>query len=130
MCLQCCVDAQVVVPSILLGNNNAHEKSIDRLPWSLYVATKDGFQDEWPKDWYGLLRINDPDFVFPINIDNPDWDALHDAFYCLPRIGRDFYDACVRTGWNQSKYIHPETWFIHYVILVLKDIKTPKEKKT
>lgn len=123
MCLQCCVDAKEVIRFILPAKRTA-QHSIDNEGWHLYVATKEDslYKDEWPLGWYGLLRINDPEFVFPLDLDNPDWDTIHDNFFCTPEVGHSFYEACVRAGYmkDPSNFVHVETWFIRMVIEKLK----------
>ena len=112
MCLQCVVDAKAIIRFIL-------SKTVScPTGWHLYVATKD--DEEWPKGYYGLLRMNNPDFVFPLkDLDNPDWDAIYDAFLCNPEIGYKFYQSCIDAGYNQDGSV--EDWFIKRLILKLKE---------
>lgn len=49
MCMQCSAGAKLVKENVLPG-------------YSLYQSTKD--TAEWPLGWFGLVRCNDPAFVF------------------------------------------------------------------
>ena len=49
MCMQCVVDALVVIEDILPG-------------YALMISTKD--DPRWPKGSFGLVYCNDPDFVW------------------------------------------------------------------
>lgn len=58
MCLQCMTEAVNV-----LGKNKELLPANDfDGPWFLMKAVKD--HKDWPAGWYGLVRYNDPDFVF------------------------------------------------------------------
>lgn len=109
MCLQCVVEAEEVVRDIVSG-------------YSLYVATNDTEPDDWPKGWYGLVQINDPDFVFPCDFYGSDGidgqlpggsSKALDYFYMTPFHGHRFIEACKASGWEgHDVHGHPELWFL------------------
>ena len=62
MCLQCLTKSKVIVKEILPG-------------YCLQKATVG--HAEWPKGYYGLVRINDPDFIWK-------GEPLEDPLYNMP----------------------------------------------
>jgi hypothetical protein len=106
MCLRCNVDAKLVIEEVIPGCH-------------LYVSQKD--DDDWSKGWYGLVRVNDPDFIFFCDFSQSEekhpelpkgaYDAI-DWFYMIPYKGYCFIEACKRAGWNYDNHGHPELWFL------------------
>ncbi len=109
MCLQCEVDAQCVLREIIPG-------------YQLYISIKD--HEEWPKGQYGLVRCNDPDFVFAIPKDRDDegewYDFILYEFLMEPLTGYNFVSACMAAGWNQKEHGDVAIWFVERILERLK----------
>lgn len=116
MCLQCPAEAQTLVADILPG-------------YSLMVARKD--TPKWPQGYYGLVRQNDPDFVWPgplladpledlsdeeidaLPEDDPRFqasdrfhkytDQIESAFISDPLTGYAFVSACMAAGYDSDR---------------------------
>jgi len=115
--MQCVVDAQPVIRNIVPG-------------YHLYVSTKTVSEaPEWPKGWYGLLRQNDPEFIFCVDVKDfklpgTNLDDVYDSFYTTPMRGYDFVRACKKAGYNPKKHgYHIYVWFIEHMIKQFKKNK-------
>lgn len=60
MCLSCVVHAKII-------EITPENKYVLPNGYLLEISTVDG-EEQWPKGWYGLVRCNGPDFVFPLNL--------------------------------------------------------------
>jgi hypothetical protein len=104
------------------------------------IATKADSTD-WPKGWLGLVKENDPLFVWPykplLDIDDPAFDRLHpvdpelalwklfidyvfeveENFACsYPIQGYEFVSACIKAGYQPEQYgVNVVWWFINFV---------------
>ena len=111
MCLQCVTTAKKLVDNVLPG-------------YSLYQAV-DGCQ-EWPKNWYGLVQRDDPDFIWEdkpipdptkglsdVEINNMDDHAfslyhrtsekIEKSFKTDPMTGYNLVKACMSAGYDPDK---------------------------
>jgi len=125
MCLQCLTDAVILKEEILPG-------------YHLMKAMKDA--EGWKKDQFGLIRQNDPDFVW----DNPGpepcagmpdeeinncpeekWDRqtewqkkveqIEKNFISDPMTCYEFVATCMAVGYDPKKDgFNVVMWFIHY----------------
>lgn len=134
MCLQCVTEAEVLVKNILPG-------------YSLMIA-KVGHK-EWPKGSYGLVRCDDPDYVWkgrPIidsfeGMSDKEINALSDdslevrqnnKFFKLveklepqfknsPELGYDLYRACKKAGYSEIKHGRRLlSWLVNHMALKMK----------
>lgn len=97
MCLQCVVDAKCVIKDFIP-------------PYHLYVSQKD--DEEWPIGEYGLVVINDPDVIFPSNLDDPDMGSY---FYLDPFRGHRLWNACIKSGYDPDK--HKDGYWVYSWII-------------
>lgn len=130
MCLECVTEAETLIEDIIPG-------------YRLTVAMKDA--EDWPKGYYGLVRGNDPDFVWPPDdyIDpfsgmtdeeieaadekapDPRWQEwydfasfiarIRDRFNTHPIIGWHFINACQECGYDHYYDGDVIYWFIDRV---------------
>lgn len=126
MCLQCAVNA-VSYGEVLPG-------------WYLARATNDRAPEEWPKDHWGLIRINDPDFVWESTptvdpyhgmTDNEinsaaaadiscrddkyhaDVNMFEEALVCDPETGYKLVEAAKAAGWDSWRHGRFAWWLFH-----------------
>lgn len=125
MCLQCVTEAETIIEFPIIGY------------W--LMQSKKGHPD-WPEGYFGLVKCNDPDFVWegevyydPLDemtddeIDaipkgDPLWekywafsehvDRVEPAFSCRPELGYQFVNACIASGYNRHKDGYVLYWFI------------------
>jgi len=129
MCLQCSTDAKLIIEDVIPG-------------YSLYQAKKNA--EGWPEEWYGLVKENDPTFVFPAFGLDPDLcDSLTEEqinalpedskelksvekfdkyvhtykhlFETDPNSGWDFVESCMRDGYSPDIDGFVECWFLNKV---------------
>lgn len=133
MCLQCSV-ASVSFGEILPG-------------WYLQRATRDDElgDDTWPKDWWALVEVNDPTFVFETT---PELDPTHSVAYsdfteeqnkslelwCRkarkfqneligpPKDGHRLIEAAKQAGWDRKKDPNFAEWLFHRMARILNCI--------
>jgi hypothetical protein len=129
MCLQCTAEARILLEHAIPG-------------YALMVATKD--TEEWHTGQYGLVHINDPDFIWtgdPLidpteEVSDEEWDALSNddprrfafdrlvdlvesmkpCFKTDPMTGFSFIQACMQDGYTPA--LHGRVvlyWFIDHI---------------
>jgi len=137
MCLQCMAKAKIVVEEVLPG-------------YQLMIATE-GHED-WPKDHYGLVQCNDPDFVWggapmldplfyltdeqqeAFSDDDPIWDKtdelfklvekMEPSFVCDPIVGYQLVQACKKAGYDEEKHgLKVLCWLVHHMAEKMGQIK-------
>ena len=136
MCLQCMTEAETVLEFPILG-------------YWLMRATVD--HPEWPEGHFGLVKCNDPDFVWEGEIhydpldemtddeiealpkDGPEWEKywafakhierIEPAFNCRPELGYQFVGACVASGYNIDEDGYVIDWFISRIGKMLEKKK-------
>jgi len=115
--MQCTVDAQPVLWDIVPG-------------YHLFVSTQTVPEEpDWPKGWYGLLRQNDPEFIFYVDVKDfkfpgTDLTEVCDSFDTTPMRGYDFVRACRKAGYNPKRHgYHIYVWFIGHMVKELKKNK-------
>ncbi len=140
MCLQCITDSATLIPDVLPG-------------YRLQIARTD--HPDWPKGYLGLVRSNDPDFVWPYSpivdpefTDDEEMNALKpgcpeliawDRFaghveICQPHFKTDpatgyyFVNACESAGWNGFDG-DPVYWFLSRISRALRWEELPDEVK-
>jgi hypothetical protein len=128
MCLQCVTEAETVLDDPILG-------------YILMVAKRDS--EEWPAGHYGLVKCNDPDFIWegkplldPLEgMDDDAIDALADdseewagyerfmdfvekirpVFNTDPYTGHQFVRACEASGYKWKQDGDVVMWFIDHI---------------
>jgi hypothetical protein len=120
MCLQCVAESEEVIRDIVPG-------------YALHRGTKD-VPDEWPVGHYGVVKMNDPMFVFPLPDDATEDDILMSALDMSDKFGfslwegYDFTAACVAAGYvPDTDGYNVMAWFMEHVARRLKDL--PVEQK-
>lgn len=121
MCLQCVVESEIIIEGILPG-------------YFLSQSTKDG-DEEWPKGRYGIVKINDPEFVFPADpVKEP---AEQEAFFkwmnevvypandaIMMRLQPlDIYNliqAAIKVGYSPEVDGDFAAWLVNYVAVQLE----------
>lgn len=105
MCLQCIAKSEIVVKDIIPG-------------YSLHRSTVD-VPDEWPLGFFGVVKMNDPLFVFPAILATDNEKSLQesaakmiDGFGFTVDQGYDFVTACVAAGYDGTKSAI-EWFFMH-----------------
>lgn len=134
MCLQCCTNA-VDYGEVLPG-------------WGLYRAQKDDQEIDpvWPKDHWGLIQCNDPDFVWEvtpeldpsfgktddqINAETPEeWEAseawlkkvaeFSNDLISDPKTGYQLVAAAVEAGYDLETDGRFEAWFFHRMARIIR----------
>lgn len=113
MCEQCCAST-ICIGELVPG-------------WFLVLATKDGAVMKAGN--YGLLRINDPDFIFTVkpvkdkfyHLSDEEINhlplvdflsntrklgevhySIYDSLKCSPEIGYKLYCSCIKTGYKED----------------------------
>lgn len=127
MCMQCLVN------SVSVGTDQIIPQ------YYLLRSTKAAYADpnfeEWPLGWYGFVRKDDPDFVFPPP--TPNLEPKSAAYYReVARFGEcfrksldankivDFMAAARKAGYSKRKTRHFEQWLYDWCV---KWIQTHKE---
>lgn len=134
MCLQCLTKAKIIVQDVLPG-------------YGLVKAMVG--HDDWPKGFYGLVRCNDPDFIWEgrplidplfnmpgkqINSlqknsrllrQNRDFfdlvEKMEPQFEVSPESGYFLYKACKKDGYNEKKHGYRLLcWLVHHMALKMK----------
>lgn len=134
MCEQCLVQAQIVVEDIIPG-------------YTLMISTQDA--PHWPKDYWGLVRQNNPDFTWPgpglpadpltgksedeINVYTgaaSEWveyqkfidycDEIECEFNTDPMTGYHFVQACIDIGFDPECDGDVVMWFIDWAAALVK----------
>jgi hypothetical protein len=129
MCLQCVTNAETIAEDIILG-------------YDLMVSTNDSSPD-WPKGYCGLVKCNDPDFIWEgrpiydplagmsdqeINLladEATEWvgweefvnfvSSVTTSFDCDPRTGYNFVKSCTASGYVWEKDGDVVMWFLNKV---------------
>lgn len=128
MCLQCVAESKEVIRDIVPG-------------YSLHIGTKDA-PDEWPVGHYGVVKMNDPLFVFPPVPTPPDDDESPEltpfdsmVIDISGRIGfslsegYEFTTACIAAGYSPETHGYNVLWwFFERVYLQLNNQPAPKDK--
>jgi len=132
MCLTCEVEGKILVTNILPG-------------YFLEVATKPGYEDQWPQGYLALVRMNDPDYVWPFEpLLDPEYDeddekeeedtpaatekaqammrfavyseSVQDNFVSDPMQAYRFVEACKAAGYDPDRDGYNTVhWFLAYV---------------
>lgn len=139
MCQQCLTKAEVIVERVLPG-------------YSLAKATVD--HPDWPKDYYGLIRYNDPDFTWKedpieepffylsvkeldaLTEDNPlvkkqnqfyhRAESIEKCFISDPMTCYELVIACKKAGYNELKHGYRVIyWLVHHMAVKMKSINKP-----
>lgn len=135
MCLQCTTEAVIVYREILPE-------------WVLMRATKD--TDKWKAGEYGLVYMNDPDFIWSgepiedqtadmtddeINVltdDDSRWissnnhfdfvDSIEGKFVCDPMKGYRLIRACMAAGYDPHDHgYRVVSWLVNHIAKKLKE---------
>lgn len=136
MCLQCMTKARMIVKDVLPG-------------YGLVKATV-GHED-WPKGWYGLVRCNNPDYIWEgkplmdptfymtdeqINNLSSKGERADREFFRLvekmepqfeesPELGYALYTACKKDGYNEKKHGYRlMPWLVHHMAEKMKRKKS------
>lgn len=130
MCLQCEAKAKIIKRDILPG-------------YSLMISRSN--HPDWPVGHYGLVRCNDPDFVFKekpvadpgkgVNLDleknskiyaaweiwAAETESMETKFTCSPELGHALYKACLKAGWRPKRDgLRLMYWLRNYMGIKLK----------
>jgi hypothetical protein len=110
---------------------------------------------DWPKGWYGLVRWNDPDYIWegkPVidpfeDLTDKQINALSDKsrivkknryffslvekiepqFEASPELGYTLYSACKKAGYDEKKHGYRLIpWLVHHMA---KKMKKQKKRK-
>ncbi len=137
MCLQCSTDAVSYDKQVIPG-------------WYLMRATKDAWDKEpkeWRKDEWGLIKMNDPAFVWtktpavdPLfdvpddkldnhSFDTPEYKAFNDAVCDLedamqvdPMTGYNLITAAKTDGYDPDVHGYRfSSWLVHRMGLIVRD---------
>lgn len=103
MCMQCLTKSKIIIE--------------DPIPGYLLTQATVGIE-EWPEGYYGLVRCNDPDFVWKMKPRAEPPDSSHDDWVvwakeaeefdeCLdtdPMTGWALVETCKKAGYDPEKY--------------------------
>lgn len=136
MCLQCMTNARMIKENIFPG-------------WHLKQSMK--HHPDWPKGWYGLLRCNDPDFIWkekmiPMPLmynESPkaNQKKIDDWFETLSKfeselfitsilVGYELYKACLKSGYKPKKDGYRIClWIVNSIGKVIQEDEKKQYKK-
>lgn len=129
MCLQCIADAQ----HVFKGPREILPASEYGGPFYL-VKARGGCKD-WPKGWYGLVRMNDPDIIWEWDpqpeptVESEDWkiwcreiEKICEDFIFDPMLGFHFVGSCKKAGYDPDRDgYNVVLWFMDHVGRALRD---------
>lgn len=136
MCLQCVVDAKMIGDKPIFGN--------------YYLMKSQKENEDWGKDYYGLIICNDPLLVwnikavkdqtfelseeevddlvisenFNVNLDDlflENLEAFRDILYLDPCNGYLLIKAAIESGYDKEKHGSFECWFQHKLACFIEE---------